>query len=94
MTGSLKSAAAACAAALVLAGAAAAPANAYYMGYGNGDPGNWDFWTEQNGGLNPEVATPAHVKTTHHYGSASYARSTHHAHHMQKPITHEGKASY
>jgi hypothetical protein len=40
--------AAACAAALVLTGASAMQANAYYLGYGNGDPGNWDFWTEQH----------------------------------------------
>jgi len=26
------------------------PASAEYMGYGNGDPGNWDFNTEQAGG--------------------------------------------
>jgi len=26
------------------------PASAEYMGYGNGDPGNWDFATEQAGG--------------------------------------------
>ena len=25
-------------------------ASAEYMGYGNGDPGNWDFNTEQQGG--------------------------------------------
>jgi hypothetical protein len=25
-------------------------ANAEYPGYGNGDPGNWDFATEQSGG--------------------------------------------
>jgi hypothetical protein len=25
-------------------------ANAEYLGYGNGDPGNWDFATEQAGG--------------------------------------------
>lgn len=26
------------------------PANAAYLGYGNGDPGGWDFNTEQAGG--------------------------------------------
>ena len=25
-------------------------ANAEYLGYGNGDPGNWDYNTEQHGG--------------------------------------------
>jgi len=29
---------------------ATAPANASYLGYGNGDPGNWSLWDEQNGG--------------------------------------------
>jgi hypothetical protein len=78
----------------LLAGAAATPASAYYLGYGNGDPGNWDFWTEQNGGRSPEMAAPAHVKTTtHHYGSAAYAHSAHHAHHTQKPAIHEGKTN-
>jgi hypothetical protein len=27
-----------------------APASAEYLGYGNGDPGNWDYNTEQAGG--------------------------------------------
>ncbi len=26
------------------------PAGAEYLGYGNGDPGNWDYNTEQAGG--------------------------------------------
>lgn len=29
---------------------AAVPASASYLGYGNGDPGDWDLWTEQAGG--------------------------------------------
>ena len=37
-------------AALPLACAGAIPADASYLGYGNGDPGPWDFWQEQNGG--------------------------------------------
>jgi hypothetical protein len=36
-------------AALIGLGGASA-ANAEYLGYGNGDPGNWDFATEQAGG--------------------------------------------
>ncbi len=36
--------------AALLVSAAALPASAEYLGYGNGDPGNWDFWQEQNGG--------------------------------------------
>jgi hypothetical protein len=63
------------------------------MGYGNGDPGNWDFWTEQNGGKSPEAAAPAHVKTTHH--NASYTHSAHHTHLLHKqPTSPEGKGSY
>jgi hypothetical protein len=36
--------------AALLFSATALPASAEYLGYGNGDPGNWDFWQEQNGG--------------------------------------------
>ena len=60
--------AAACGTALLLA-FATLPASAAYTGYGNGDPGNWDFWTEQNGGRTPGAAmTPnhAHLKHVHH----------------------------
>jgi len=40
-----------CAAAgLLLQGAITAPATAAYLGYGNGDPGNWSLNTEQAGG--------------------------------------------
>lgn len=40
-----------CAAAGVMMQAAVATsASAAYLGYGNGDPGNWDFATEQAGG--------------------------------------------
>ncbi len=69
---------AACAAALLIAGAAVPAANAYYLGYGNGDPGAWDFWTEQNGGrpmepaLGPQVHAAPYV--TRH-------ASNHHLHH-------------
>jgi hypothetical protein len=42
---------AACAvAAAMLQFAVVAPASAEYPGYGNGDPGNWDYNTEQQGG--------------------------------------------
>lgn len=69
--------AAACAVALALAGSAAAPANAYYLGYGNGDPGNWDFWTEQNGGRPMGPQTHAAPRATHH--AHHYALRRHHA---------------
>ena len=55
----------------IVLGAGAASANASYLGYANGDPGNWDFATEQAGGpcahstdskcclqYNPESACP------------------------------------
>jgi hypothetical protein len=37
-------------AAVLLQSAVVHPANAAYLGYGNGDPGNWDLNTEQSGG--------------------------------------------
>ena len=40
----------ACAGAALLSLGAVTVANAEYLGYGNGDPGNWDFATEQSGG--------------------------------------------
>jgi hypothetical protein len=60
------------------------------MGYGNGDPGNWDFWTEQNGGRSPEMPAPVHV-TSHHYAPSSHAQSSHHAPQTHKPSTPGGK---
>jgi hypothetical protein len=50
MTHTLRNIAAAGAAILTLAGATAMQANAAYLGYGNGDSGNWSLWQEQNGG--------------------------------------------
>lgn len=38
------------AAAAMTLGLGATGASAEYMGYGNGDPGNWDYNTEQHGG--------------------------------------------
>ena len=37
-------------AAVLMQAAFALPAGAEYMGYANGDPGNWDLNTEQAGG--------------------------------------------
>ena len=50
MEQSLRSTVLACAGALLLSMGAVTAANAEYSGYGNGDPGNWDFATEQAGG--------------------------------------------
>ena len=50
MEQSLRSTVLACAGAVLLSMGAVTAANAEYTGYGNGDPGNWDFATEQSGG--------------------------------------------
>ncbi len=49
MNATLKATILGVAAAMVL-GLGAVNANAEYLGYGNGDPGNWDYNTEQHGG--------------------------------------------
>ncbi len=73
MDRSLTTYAAGCISAVILMGATAMSANASYLGYANGDPGNWDFWTEQAGGPKQAAAMPAapaasaHHATTHHY---------------------------
>jgi hypothetical protein len=59
--------AAGCAAVALLMGASSGTAHAYYLGYGNGDPGNWDFWTEQNGGPPPKTQVHRHHAATHHH---------------------------
>jgi hypothetical protein len=48
MKQALRNAAAGFAAAALLMGVSAGAANAYYLGYGNGDPGNWSFYQEQH----------------------------------------------
>jgi len=65
-----------CAAALLLMGSTAMSANAYYLGYGNGDPGNWDFWTEQAGG--PSHMQPAHVSHVRHAYAHHHHRNGEH----------------
>lgn len=60
-------------AAALLWSATSGSANAAYLGYSNGDPGNWDFYQEQhNGALPPSESAAAPV--------APYARPRHHAH--------------
>lgn len=59
------------------------PASAFYLGYGNGDPGGWDFWQEQNGGkplpAEDEVVKKArqgiyyNMRTGHYEYSRRYA---------------------
>jgi hypothetical protein len=52
----------------VLLGAASVAAQASYLGYANGDPGNWDFYQEQHNGASPpasEAVPPAHLEHLH-----------------------------
>ncbi len=79
---SMKKLAGAGIAALILAGASI-PASANYLGYGNGDPGNWDFWTEQNGGRTPSA--PAHIRAAHHVPATHHHSSTPAKLHEAKP---------
>jgi hypothetical protein len=67
MKRAFRNVAAGCAAVALLMGASSGTANAYYLGYGNGDPGNWDFWTEQNGGPPPKTQVHRHHAATHHH---------------------------
>lgn len=84
MTRAMTRIAAVCGTALLLA-TAAAPAGAAYLGYGNGDPGNWDLWTEQ--GASP----PPAPQMMHH----THAKPVHHAHHrhIAPARAHEIKSS-
>jgi hypothetical protein len=59
MDRSLSTYAAGCISAVILMGATAMSANATYLGYANGDPGNWDLWTEQAGGPKQAAEIPA-----------------------------------
>jgi carbohydrate-selective porin OprB len=65
----LKNVAAGCAAVALLIGASAGAANASYLGYGNGDPGNWGFWDEQHGGPahKAKAQSHAHHMAMHHH---------------------------
>jgi hypothetical protein len=69
MKHALKNVAAGCAAVALLAGASSGAANAYYLGYGNGDPGNWGFWTEQQGGPHKAKAHVHHAAASHHHAA-------------------------
>ena len=69
MNRTLKSFAATGAAILMLSGATAMQANAAYLGYGNGDPGDWSLWQEQNGGQS--ATKPQHFASAHHQHHAA-----------------------
>lgn len=72
MKRALTNIAAGCASAALLMGATALSANAYYLGYGNGDPGGWDFWAEQHNGQTP-AAQPAYSANHHHTAHIHHA---------------------
>ena len=85
MTRSFKNIAAGFASVAVLFGATAYSANAYYLGYGNGDATNEDFWAEQ--GATPAPSHPApHRAVAYHAAPAHHLQRT--AHH-RKPGAHE-----
>jgi hypothetical protein len=46
-------------AAALMGTAMAGSAEAYYLGYANGDPGNWGFYEEQHHGATPPEAAAA-----------------------------------
>jgi hypothetical protein len=72
-----------CTAALLLLGSTALSANASYLGYGNGDPGNWDLWTEQAGG--PPPAPRVHTRHFHHANARIHHAQRHaHVHHRHR----------
>lgn len=53
----------------------AASAQAYYLGYANGDPANWGFYEEQhNGASQPEPLAEPHVYShvSRHPGQIRY----------------------
>ncbi|MCC7251682.1 hypothetical protein [Hyphomicrobium sp.] len=77
-------------AAALFAASAAVPASAAYLGYGNGDPGNWDLWTEQNGGRNPEVQ----AQTRTHTATPRSVHHAHNSHHMRQPRDSFGNKGY
>ena len=87
MTRSITTLAGACLSAALLLGATAYSANAAYLGYGNGDAGNADFWAEQGVAPSPPHAAPHHAmaahrihRTAHHTAKKPEAQKTaHHA---------------
>ncbi|WP_439541499.1 hypothetical protein [Hyphomicrobium sp.] len=84
-------------AAFIMAGAAVPAAHATYLGYGNGDPGNWDLWTEQAGGPAQFKAEEARERQweQRHSMHVQEGRTEHGHTHMHKHQTPSGsKSSY
>ena len=73
-----------CTAVLLMLGATAFSANANYLGYGNGDPGNW---TEQAGGPPQAAAHPRHFRHAHLHHANRHAH-VHHRHRTAEPQKH------
>jgi hypothetical protein len=73
MTRAFKKIATGCVSAALLLGATAYSADASYLGYGNGDAGNYDLWTEQGAGM-PTHSAPHHAMAAHRVH-----RTAHHA---------------
>jgi hypothetical protein len=66
--------------AALLVSATVLPASASYLGYGNGDPENWDLWQEQNGGkpVPDDTAVYYNQHVHHHYYSSNGHPYDHH----------------
>lgn len=76
----------------MLVSATVLPASASYLGYGNGDPGNWDLWQEQNGGKPlPSDDEQAAMWTHHHEYYDSMAGSYEHPYSAQ---SHSDRSAY
>jgi hypothetical protein len=63
-------------AAALFATSMAASAEAYYLGYANGDPANWGFYEEQHNGASPP--TPAAEPPAYSYVGRHPARIEYH----------------
>ncbi|MBA2125224.1 hypothetical protein DLM45_03165 [Hyphomicrobium methylovorum] len=68
-----------CASAALLLGVSTISANAYYMGYANGDPGNWVFCQEQHNGASPPETSQVMPGPDDYYGRriVRHERPTH-----------------
>ena len=75
MKHALRNIAAGSLAAALLMGASSLAANASYLGYGNGDPGNWSFYQEQHPPLPAKTSMSNVQHTTAHYHYASAQQS-------------------
>ena len=70
---------------------AAVPASASYLGYGNGDPGDWDLWTEQAGGPDKLKAMQMRERAQVHRHHVHARMNTHRRGHETMPIKSAGE---